>query len=90
MRQMKLNIIILTSVLLLAGCAEYQYVKQAVATTAQQAADAALEATLWQLCKVSSYGSIKRWVKNDQKLADSLQTVCNSVPDANVIVEDEE
>jgi len=75
-------------VLFMTGCVQYGALKKGIASAAQEASDEALVVVLWQLCRVSSIGSINRWIGVDQSLADAYNVVCNRIKQADVIATD--
>lgn len=64
-----MKIIILICLLLLASCAGYGTFKAAVAEEGAKAADEALDAAIWHICKASPVGAIKRRFKSAQEIA---------------------
>lgn len=72
-----INVAILALVFaLIAGCAEWTAVKSGVASHGAQASDAALEASLWQICYASPVGAIRRRFQSSADV-DAWQQFCH-------------
>lgn len=71
----KAKFILLALIFSLAGCASYDLYKAAIAEESAKAADSALEAAVWHICKASPVGAIKRRFKTDREIA-AYNVIC--------------
>jgi hypothetical protein len=82
------KLIMLISVLLLAGCAEWYAIKSAVSEEGATAADEALDVAIFQICRGSPVGAVLRRFKTDEE-RQAYRVLCGTqlplsqyVPDA--------
>lgn len=66
---------IFTLIALLAGCAEWTAVKAGAASHGAQASDAALEASVWEICYASPVGAIRRRFQSSEDVQ-AWQRLC--------------
>ena len=69
------------SLVLITGCAEWQAVKNGVGFYGSQASDEALSTAIWTVCKASPVGAItRRFNTADRRL--TWQKLCSEVKEA--------
>lgn len=61
--------------ILLSSCAEFQAVKSGIASHGSEAADQAVDVSIWSLCEASTVGSIKRRFKTVEE-RDAYNAMC--------------
>ena len=69
-------ILIALFALLVTSCAEFSAAKSGVATHGAQAADEALDVSIWTICNATPVGAIKRRFKTPEERA-SYNSMCD-------------
>ena len=69
------KLLILTLILILTGCAEWQAIKSAVGSYGASGSDEALNTAVWTICNASPIGAHKRRFKTDEEIA-AIEILC--------------
>jgi hypothetical protein len=71
-------LVILLTVALLSGCAEFTAMKSAVGFYGAQASDDALDVAIWTVCKATPVGAISRRFKTAEQM-ETWALLCSDV-----------
>jgi hypothetical protein len=73
------HILLMTAIVLMTGCAEFQALKSAVGSYGSDAADEALDVSIWGICEGSSVGAVERRFKTEEEKAARV-AICRGSP----------
>lgn len=73
---MKAYILPLLILFTISGCAEYDALSTGVAVTGAQAADRALSAAEWEMCRAGSVGAVVRRYGQSQEMWSGWNQIC--------------
>lgn len=78
------TVLVLTAILVLAGCAEYGAFKTGIATHGARAADESLITARWLTCEAASVGAVRRKYSGDPAGLAAWQAFCTLKAEAAV------